>query len=128
MVDSGKLIAFVDAVCGVYRGNTAVLVRIAYMLGNLTTNYESARNELNDAHKLKEVMQLGVYYFKQDGAPQGDDKKTGLDRYDATSKSSFDDVLTKVVKLVANLATDEEAALDDLVEAKKDKNLLDEFL
>lgn len=43
MVESGCLIKFTQTMHTVHRDNSAVLIRIAYILGNLTTNFEEAR-------------------------------------------------------------------------------------
>ena len=47
MVLSGQMNNFVQAMSNTHRDNSAVLIRLAYILGNLTTNFDSARSELN---------------------------------------------------------------------------------
>lgn len=46
---SGHLAKFVKAMTSTHRDHSAVLIRIAYILGNLTTNFDSARVELTRA-------------------------------------------------------------------------------
>lgn len=51
-----------------HRDHSAVLIRLAYILGNLTTNFESARLELNklEAKSIQSMMELSVYYMRRD--------------------------------------------------------------
>jgi hypothetical protein len=41
------MIKFVKAMTTTHRDHSAVLIRLAYILGNLTTNFDLARIELN---------------------------------------------------------------------------------
>lgn len=47
IVLSGQMTNFVKAMSSTHRDHSAVLIRLAYILGNLTTNFDSARSELN---------------------------------------------------------------------------------
>lgn len=55
-----------------HRDHSAVLIRLAYILGNLTTNFESARLELNklEAKSIQSMMELSVYYMRRDQNPE----------------------------------------------------------
>ena len=56
------------AMASTHRDHSAVLIRLAYILGNLTTNFESARLELNklEAKSLYSMMEVSVYYLRRD--------------------------------------------------------------
>ena len=62
-----------------HRENSAILIRLAYILGNLTTNFEEARQKLceqstdengnNDANQKScflIITELAVYYLEKD--------------------------------------------------------------
>ena len=50
-----------------YKENSAVLIRIAFVLGNLTTHYEQARVELfNQPNTFSKVMNLASFYLDKD--------------------------------------------------------------
>ena len=96
-----------------YKENSAVLIRIAFVLGNLTTHYTEARTELcqnNDC--FKKVIGLAQFYLEKDlnGIPVAEteppkDKK--IKKYEQFSAGNLEDAITKVVKLIANLSTEE---------------------
>lgn len=46
IVNSGYLTKFLEAMTKTHRDHSAVLIRLAYILGNLTTNFEEARAQL----------------------------------------------------------------------------------
>ena len=103
------------AMAGTHRDHSAVLIRLAYILGNLTTNFESARLELNklEAKSIQTMMELSVYYMRREANPEGfkpqlTDK--GKAKYEEFTQGNLEDTLTKVIKLIANLSTDENAA------------------
>ena len=104
-----------QAMAGTHRDHSAVLIRLAYILGNLTTNFESARLELNklEAKSIQTMMELSVYYMRREANPEGykpqlTDK--GKAKYEEFTQGNLEDALTKVIKLIANLSTDENAA------------------
>ena len=47
IVVSGHMTNLMRAMSTTHRDHSAVLIRLAYILGNLTTNFDSARSELN---------------------------------------------------------------------------------
>ena len=50
-----------------YKENSAVLIRIAFVLGNLTTHYEQARVELfKQPDTFSKVMGLASFYLDKD--------------------------------------------------------------
>lgn len=54
-----------------HKDHSAILIRLAYILGNLTTNFEQARVELNkqEANSIKGMMELSVYYMQRESNP-----------------------------------------------------------
>ena len=101
-----------------YKENSAVLIRIAFVLGNLTTHYEKARTELCQSPDcFGKVIGLALFYLDKDlnGAPvkevlkdakskKYEEFSAGLDPF---SSGNLEDAITKVVKLLANLSTEE---------------------
>jgi hypothetical protein len=50
-----------------YRENSAVMIRIAFVLGNLTTHYEMARKELCSTDNcFGKVIALAQFYLQKD--------------------------------------------------------------
>lgn len=75
------------------------------------------------------MMELSVYYMHRDANPEGykpqlTDK--GKAKYEEFTQGNLEDALTKVIKLIANLSTDEIAAQRDLITISKTQ-LLDDF-
>ena len=47
-----------------YRENSAVLIRISFVLGNLTTNSVEARHELCQVpNSFQRIIQIGIFYL-----------------------------------------------------------------
>jgi hypothetical protein len=102
----------------VHRDSSAIFIRIAYILGNLTTNFEEARVKLcarkpNQTSAFKTILDLACYYLDKD-ATSSTIKQTTLPSknkvYEEFSTGNLEDALTKVLKLLANLSTEEKAA------------------
>lgn len=93
-----------------YKDNSAVLIRIAFVLGNLTTHYEEARRELcKTPDCFTKVIQLAMFYLSGQIAESQKQKSK-----DSKSKKSeemlmanVEDAVTKIIKLLANLSTEE---------------------
>ena len=55
-----------------HRESSAILIRLAYILGNLTTNFEEARQKLcessgqNSKSSFLIIVELAVYYLEKD--------------------------------------------------------------
>ena len=50
-----------------YKENSAVLIRIAFVLGNLTTHYQTARQELcKKEESFKHIMSMAQFYLDKD--------------------------------------------------------------
>ena len=99
-----------------YKENSAVMIRIAFVLGNLTTHYEMARNELCQAENcFGSVINLAQFYLEKD--IEGENymrdttaKDSKTKKYDEFNAGNIEDTITKLVKLMANLSTEEEYA------------------
>ena len=108
-----------------YKENSAVLIRIAFVLGNLTTHYEWARIELCQSPDcFGKVIGLALFYLEKDlrgvavkEEKPGKDAKTK--KYEEFSAGNLEDAITKVVKLLANLSTEEQYASNNLVGLKE---------
>lgn len=103
-----------------HREHSAVLIRIAYILGNLTTNFDEAREQLNhkDAKTIQKMIEISNYYMLRDANPEAyrpEQPAAGAKRrYEEWTQGGLEDALTKIVKLIANLSTDEQHAARDL--------------
>lgn len=96
----------------IYKDNSAVLIRLAFVLGNLTTHYEEARKELCRTEGcFSQVIQLAMYYLKGEVQQAKPIEKTKSKKYEELNQGNIEDAVTKIVKLLANLSTEEEYAL-----------------
>ena len=111
-----------------HKDSSAILIRLAYILGNLTTNFEEARQDLcereneSDKSSFLIITELALHYLEKDSgaAVSGDDRVGQESSKQAPSKNAkyvefttgqIEDAMTKVIKLLANLSTEEEFAL-----------------
>ena len=124
IVQSGHVIDFLNSMI-LHRDSSAILIRITYILGNLTTNFEEARVKLctrkgNQSSAFKTIIDLACYYLEKDINPGGTPSKTtGKNKiYEEFSTGNLEDALTKILKLLANLSTEEKAAATELLQQK----------
>ena len=71
----------------------------------------------NESQALANLIELAAYYFEKDLSPQSIQPakvKGKSAKYEEFTQSGIEDALTKVMKLIANLSTDEEFAYRDL--------------
>lgn len=104
-----------------YKENSAVMIRIAFVLGNLTTHYQMARSELCQADNcFGKVITLAEFYLEKDiqgaSAVREVPKDSKTKKYEEFSAGNIEDAITKIVKLIANLSTEEEFAQKKLQE------------
>jgi hypothetical protein len=85
---------------------------LAYILGNLTTNFEEARLALtSDSTKsLQNLIALGSYYLQRDQNPDQFKSTSKVSKYEEFTQGGLEDAMTKVIKLLANLSTEETQA------------------
>lgn len=125
IVKSGHISSFMSAMTGVHRDSSAILIRLAYILGNLTTNFEQARQELTTEREqaLISLTELACYYMEREQTPEAVSGGTvrpnptqggKVSKYEEFTSGGLEDALTKVIKLLANLSTEEESASRDL--------------
>ena len=130
MVKSNHIKDFLHAMV-VHKHSSAILIRLAYILGSLTTNFEDARKALcaidEKRSSFATLLELGNFYLvelkKGEGlktpAQMTSEKKPGSrsktnkqlpTKYEEFSHGNLEDAVTKIIKLFANLATEEEVA------------------
>ena len=134
IVKSGHISNFISAMTNQHKDSSAVLIRIAYILGNLTTNFEEARQQLclSEDKSLMALTQLACYYMDREVDPakyankQANEKSANENggkgakvsaknaKYEEFTSGGLEDALTKTIKLLANLSTEEEHAIRDL--------------
>lgn len=92
------------------KNNAAVLIRIAFVLGNLTTHNGRARKELCVIPDcFSQVINLAEYYLSGQVIEATKGQKTK--KYEDFNQGSIEDAVTKIIKLLANLSTEEAYAL-----------------
>jgi len=133
IVKSGHLGDFLKAMV-THKESSAILIRIAYILGNLTTNFEEARSFLCDEPEtFKIIFELASFYLEKDRVNHEEPHKAGsaaggkVNKYEEFNTGNLEDALTKVIKLLANLSTEETVALVEFHKADT-KQLLITFL
>jgi len=107
-----------------HKESSAVLIRIAFILGNLTTNFEEARQQLvNVPDCFAKVMDLVIFYLTKDESGAMHTKEISKDakakKYEEFSAGNIEDALTKLIKLMANLSTEEDMTKSTLYTAKE---------
>ena len=124
IVQSGHVIDFLNSMI-LHRDSSAILIRIAYILGNLTTNFEEARIQLssrktNQSSSFKTIIDLACYYLEKDinGVTKQSAVNTKNKQYEEFSTGNLEDALTKILKLLANLSTEEKAAATEFQNLK----------
>lgn len=98
-----------------YKENSAVLIRISFVLGNLTTHYVMARRELCQVDRcFGRIIELALFYLEKDelGADVVREvpKDSKVKKYEEFTAANIEDAITKIVKLLANLSTEEQFA------------------
>jgi len=75
IVKSGHIMGYLHSMVR-HRESSAILIRLAYILGNLTTNFEEARQKLcettsqegQEKSSFHIIVELAVYYLEKDSA------------------------------------------------------------
>lgn len=85
------------------------------MLGNLTTHYVMARRELCSVDRcFGRIIELALFYLEKDelGADVVREvpKDSKVKKYEEFTAANIEDAITKIVKLLANLSTEEQFA------------------
>ena len=143
MVKSNHVKDFLAAMV-VHKHSSAILIRLAYILGSLTTNFEEARKAIcisdNNGSSFEALLHLGTFYLKEmktgeglktpaqmssDKKPVKKGSKQLPSKYEEFTQGNLEDAVTKIIKLFANMATEEEVAK---AEFTKHKETLGEFV
>ena len=120
IVKSGHIKGYLNAMVQ-HRDSSAILIRLAYILGNLTTNFEEARVKLcrrkeDEKSCFLTIIELACFYLEKDaqGSSTADGEKAAKNtKYHEFTTGHLEDALTKVIKLLANLSTEESIAYDE---------------
>ena len=104
-----------------HRDNSAILIRLAYILGNLTTNFEEARVKLckkkaSEKSCFITITELACFYLEKDakgGAAAGGEKAAKNSKYQEFTTGHLEDALTKIIKLLANSSIEESVAYEE---------------
>lgn len=96
-----------------YKGNTAILIRVAFILGNLTTTYVETRTELAKLGLIDDIFELVGFYLTKDIEGQETTKEIKKEeikskKYEEFNAGNIEDALIKLIRLFANVLTDKE--------------------
>ena len=93
MVKSNRMGDFLNAMI-THKQSSAILIRLAYILGSLTTNFEEARQQLCVMTKppvFEIILELGIFYLEKMKEGEGlRTSTTSLSSKKTTSKSKGD--------------------------------------
>ncbi len=107
-----------------------MIVRVAFILGNLTSRDEDARTKyLNEKYSVKTLIDILKTYFTNDLQATHKEflsyrSNTELENINENEPTPNEDVLIKVIRFIANLAINEDAG----VELANTKDLIDVLL
>ena len=133
IVKTGHVKGFLGAMVQ-HRDSSAILIRLAYILGNLTTNFEEARVKLcrkkaDEKSCFLTITELACFYLDKDAkgdtvaeAEKSANKNT---KYQEFTTGHLEDALTKIIKLLANLSTEESVAYEEFHQIR---DLLNKFI
>lgn len=116
IIATDKLV-FLNGLITEFQTYTAFVVRIAFVLANLTTYFDEAREQLGTAEEIRRILQVSIVYFEREEAGAEQQVSVG---------GNVEDTLVKLIRLVANICTDEqyiEAVIDGC-----GKDLLTQFM
>lgn len=99
-----------------FQNFTSFLIRIAFVLANITTYFDEAREQIGAYGKsMERIIQVSLFYFsKEESGDSSNDKKGTKRENEQTNLGNIEDSLIKLIRLIANLCTDEKYTLDHL--------------
>ena len=118
IISTGKLQVLTDMISE-WQTYTSFVVRIAFVLANLTTYFEEAREQLGTAEQVRKILQISIIYFEKEESDEA--KRSG-----ESTGTSIEDSLVKLIRLVANICTDEQYVVAVMEGCGKD--ILSEFM
>ena len=87
---------------------TPVVVRLAFVIANLTTYFDEARDQVGDIKVLKKIVQVTINFLIKDENPEPiKPNEKGIMKKEDTSLGSVEDSLVKLIRLLANICTEE---------------------
>lgn len=109
-----------------FQSFTSFLVRIAFVLANLTTYSEEARDQLGTVpeHTFR-ILKVALTYFDKDENPT-EPGEAGT-KGGSKDMGSTEDTLVKLIRLFANICTDEQY-IHAILGEKKGKELLAQYM
>lgn len=101
-----------------YGDKPNVLIRIAFVLGNLTTHYEDVRYDLSqELGALDKTLKVAMKYLDRDEKNvEASSTPSANSKQKDDVGGSIEDSLTKLIRLLANLCTDEETSPRNLLQ------------
>ncbi len=97
IISTSKLV-FLNDLIQEFQTYTAFVVRIAFVLANLTTYFDEAREQLGTAEEIRKILNISILYFEREEAGAESNVTVG---------GNIEDTLVKMIRLVANICTDE---------------------
>ena len=102
------------------------MIRLAYILGNLTTNFEEARVRLCRKKAAEKscfltITELACFYLEKDAKGETiaeGEKAAKNSKYQEFTTGHLEDALTKIIKLLANLSIEESVAYQEFHQMK----------
>ena len=93
-----------------YKDNKTILIRAAYVLGNLTTDFTETRQHLLREKYFPMLIRSSQEIFNADiNSLEAAQKKESKGKSVDYSKGKTEDAVTKIIRLIANLLTEEQA-------------------
>jgi len=99
---NGDFINDLFTICLKYQSKNTILIRAAYVLGNLTTDFTEVRNHMLRQKNLPQLISITTNVMNLDK----ENKKFDRADFNRSSKDDYG-AITKMVRLVANLLTEE---------------------
>ncbi len=120
-----KKLDFMVSLIDDFQAFTSFLVRIAFVLANLTTYSEEARDQLGTVpeHTMR-ILKVALTYFDKDENPSEVPEPGAKGSKDM---GSTEDTLVKLIRLVANICTDEQY-IHAILGEKQGKELLAQYM
>ncbi|TNV74288.1 hypothetical protein FGO68_gene13245 [Halteria grandinella] len=132
IIATGKLRFLADLLCD-WQHQTLFVQRIAFVLANLTTYFDEAREQIGTADQVKKIIAVSLYFFETDQQFYEDElRNQGRDFSPRTADKIanqarvVEDTLVKLIRLVANLSTEEQFI--ESITQSGEREMLNEFL
>ncbi len=101
LIQTGKL-NFLAELISEWESLNSFIVRIGFVLANLTTTFDEAREQVSN--HISKIIKVAITYFKKDA--EVGQAATGNKRDEMGA--NIEDTLVKLIRLIANICTDEQ--------------------